>query len=156
MWRDGKFIIVDSRDESIREYAMDVHGVPLTASESEGDGLPPHHRLVSQTATKHAHVPDGMALDDRGNLWVAVGESGVVRCLDGMTGEAIREVKVGVNRPTSCNFGGKGLDVLYVTSRVEKAGPDQSASHGGVFAVTGLGVKGAAFDGKFRLSEVNS
>ena len=173
-WRDGKFLIVDSRDESVREYATDAHGVPDThvtgingsvGSDGANDGNDgnnsndsknpgaPHGlvRTIRQTATKHANVPDGMALDDQGNLWIAVGESGAIHCVDGATGAVIREVKVGVNRPTSCNFGGKGLEVLYVTSRVEKPGPEQSASHGGVFAVTGLGVKGANFDGKFCL-----
>ncbi len=138
VWRNGEFIIVDSRDESVRAYAADGNGVPDTLSS---------HRLVYQTETKHANVPDGMALDDGGNLWVAVGESGLVRCVDGSTGEVVREVAVGYSRPTSCNFGGRGMDVLFVTSRVDKAG-----GGGGLFAVAGLGVRGAGYDGKFCLS----
>lgn len=134
VWRNGEFIIVDSRDESVRAYGTDEHGVPDTSQ----------HRLIHQTKTNHANVPDGMALDDCGNLWVAVGESGLVRCVNGSTGEVVREVEVGYSRPTSCNFGGKGLDVLFVTSRVDKAGDG-----GGLFAVTGLGVRGAGYDGKF-------
>lgn len=104
---------------------------------------------ISQTHTAHAHVPDGMALDTEGNLWIAVGESRVVRCVHGATGEVLREVALPVKRPTSCNFGGKDLETLFVTSRVETG--DASPSHGGVFAVTGLGVAGAVFDGKLAL-----
>jgi sugar lactone lactonase YvrE len=137
VWKGGKFLIVDSRDESVREYETDEHGVPDTTSSN---------RLVRQTETQHAHVPDGMALDDDGNVWIAIGESGEVRCYDGQTGEEIRSVALPIKRPTSCNFGGKHLEVLYVTSRVEKPGVEQSPQHGGVFAVTGLGVRGAAHD----------
>ena len=95
VWRNGKFLIVDSRDESIRSYAADEHGVPDTETND----------VVSQTATGHANVPDGMALDADGNLWVAVAETGSVRCLDGERGNVLREVRLPVKRPTSCNFG---------------------------------------------------
>jgi len=95
VWRNGKFLIVDSRDESIRSYAANEHGVPDTDTND----------VVSQTATGHANVPDGMALDADGNLWVAVAETGSVRCLDGERGNVLREVRLPVKRPTSCNFG---------------------------------------------------
>ncbi len=137
VWRNGEFLIVDSRDESVRAYAADEHGLPDTSA----------HRLVCQTETKHANVPDGVALDDLGNLWVAVGESGLVRCVDGRTGEVLREVEVGYSRPTSCNFGGREMDVLFVTTRIQKEG----AVGGGLFAVTGLGVRGAGYDGKLKI-----
>ena len=46
---------------------------------------------------------------------------------------------------TSCIFGGKNLDELYVTSMSRKLTEEKKAecpSHGSVFKVTGLGVKG--------------
>jgi sugar lactone lactonase YvrE len=61
-----------------------------------------------------AGVPDGMTIDEEGGLWVARwGGWAVHRYLDGRLDRAIR---VPVAQPSSCTFGGPGLDELYVTS----------------------------------------
>ncbi|CAI5514840.1 unnamed protein product [Closterium sp. Naga37s-1] len=53
-------------------------------------------------------VPDGMAIDAGGQLWVVVGESGSVRQVDPETGKEVSRVALPVVRPTSCAFGGGG------------------------------------------------
>lgn len=64
-----------------------------------------------------AGAPDGMTIDAEGGLWVALwGGSAVHRYLDGRLERAIR---LPVSQPTSCTFGGDGLDELYVTSAWE-------------------------------------
>lgn len=134
--KDGSMcIIVDSCAESITAYKTDDHGVPTSK-----DG-----NVVRCSPTGHAHVPDGMTSDSQGNLWVALGESGSVVCYDATSGEEIQRISLPVRRPTSCNFGGPGLETLFVTSRVE-TGDDASPHHGGVFAIRIPGVSGLMAD----------
>jgi len=57
----------------------------------------------------------------------------------------MREIKLPVKRTTSCCFGGKHFDELYVTC--SRFGADEAELQtyplsGSVFKVTGLGVKG--------------
>lgn len=59
--------------------------------------------------------PDGMTTDAEGCLWVAFWDGW---CLRRFTpeGELVQELDLPVQRPTSCAFGGEGLDQLFVTS----------------------------------------
>jgi sugar lactone lactonase YvrE len=74
-------------------------------------------------------VPDGLAVDADGGVWVALWDGGSVLRYD-LSGHLSAVVTVPVRRPTSCAFGGTGLDVLYITTA---AGPG-SGSGGGLFA----------------------
>ena len=139
-WKDQTFYFVDSAEESISTYEIDEFGAPR----------PETANVISQNATGHKRVPDGMTLDSNGNIWVAYGESGSVAQLDGTTGKELQRVKLPVKRPTSCGFGGAGLEWLYVTTRVES--DDQASKHhGGLFRVQIEGVKGAAPDAMYTL-----
>jgi sugar lactone lactonase YvrE len=61
-----------------------------------------------------AGAPDGMTIDAEGGLWVALWGGGAIhRYLDRRLDRVIR---LPVSQPTSCTFGGEGLDELYVTS----------------------------------------
>ena len=59
--------------------------------------------------------PDGMTIDSRGNLWVALFGGGCLNCYNNK-GKKINTIFLPVSCPTSCVFGGKNLDELYVTS----------------------------------------
>ena len=82
--------------------------------------------------------PDGMCIDENDNLWIAFYGSGLVRCYDPRTGKKLEQIDVLAKQTTSCAFGGKDLDTLYITSsnRVEK-----SEWGGALFAVK-PGVRG--------------
>jgi sugar lactone lactonase YvrE len=89
--------------------------------------------------------PDGMTVDSEGCLWIAFWDGWCVRRYSPQ-GEWIESVKVPVQRPTSCAFGGANLDQLYVTSA--RAGLDEAAlkmqpNAGGLFMLT-PGVRGLA------------
>ena len=136
---DGRTcFFVDSGHETVTAYEADGRGVPARGADG---ALRP--RLLAATPSNHAHVPDGMAIDADGNLWVAPGESGSLVCYDGRDGRELRRVALPVRRPTSCAFGGAGLGELFVTTRVE-SGEGASAHHGGLFCVRVEGVRGAA------------
>ncbi|XP_033730833.1 regucalcin-like [Pecten maximus] len=73
--------------------------------------------------------PDGMTIDTD----------------DPVTGTKLREVNIPAPRTTSCCFGGKHMDELYVTTATLRALEDELNKYplcGSVFKVTELGVKG--------------
>lgn len=146
-WNEnGKnFFFVDSAAETITAYDCDEFGVPIVKSTGIGSG-----RIVYNSPTNHANVPDGMTIDSEENLWVAVGESGSVVCISSKTGKQLRRIELPVSRPTSCGFGGKNVSDLFITSRVEK-GDQASKHHGSLMVLQGFGVKGIAADFPFKL-----
>ena len=67
-----------------------------------------------------AGVLDGMCIDVNANLWVAIYGEGEVRCWAPSNGELLEKVEVpGAKLTTSCAFGGRDLDELYITSASE-------------------------------------
>ncbi|PSN53206.1 hypothetical protein C0J52_04508 [Blattella germanica] len=61
-------------------------------------------------------LPDGMAIDTEGKLWVACfGGSQVIR-VDPVSGELLTKIPIPSSQVTSVVFGGPQLDELYVTS----------------------------------------
>lgn len=89
-------------------------------------------------------LPDGMTIDTDGNLWVACVIAGKVACFDPDTGRMLRTIHFPVNGITSCCFGGKNMDELFVTSASREQFGEETGevTPGSVFKVTGLGVKG--------------
>ena len=79
------------------------------------------HRLADRDG-----VPDGATVDEAGCLWLAVFDGGRLLRLT-PDGRIDREVAMPVPRPTSCTFGGPGLDTLYVTTARTGLSPAQLA-----------------------------
>lgn len=59
--------------------------------------------------------PDGMTVDAEDCLWIAFWDGWCVRRYS-PAGECLAKITLPVQKPTSCAFGGPGLDRLYVTS----------------------------------------
>ena len=95
--------------------------------------------------------PDGMTVDSEGCLWIAFWGGWCIRRYS-PDGEWVETIKMPVQRPTSCAFGGRDLERLYVTSA--SIGLDEEAlqmqpNAGGLFMLE-PGVRGLAdvpFDG---------
>jgi sugar lactone lactonase YvrE len=87
--------------------------------------------------------PDGLAVDSEGGVWSARwGGWKVTRYDPG--GAVEREIRLPVECPTSCTFGGAGLDELYITSAWTGVDPAQLAAQpwaGDLFRVQ-VGIKG--------------
>lgn len=61
-------------------------------------------------------LPDGLTVDENGDIWLAVWGAGEVWRLDAETGETTAIVEVPAACPTSCAFGGPDLSTLYITT----------------------------------------
>jgi sugar lactone lactonase YvrE len=94
--------------------------------------------------TEHEGVPDGLAVDAEGGVWIALWDGWrVVRYAP--DGRLDREIHLPVPRPTSCCFGGAGLGTLYVTSarvRLSAAQLAEAPLSGSVFALDPGGARG--------------
>ncbi len=60
--------------------------------------------------------PDGMTIDEDGMLWVAMWNGNAVYRFDPNTGKTLQKIEVPAHNVTSCAFGGKDLETLYITS----------------------------------------
>jgi len=60
-------------------------------------------------------VPDGLTVDDEGGIWVALWNGGAVHRY-APDGSLLTSVRLPVQRPTSCAFGGPCRDTLFVTT----------------------------------------
>ncbi len=88
--------------------------------------------------------PDGMAIDTKGNLWIAHWGGSCVSCWDPKTGEMIAKVEVPALNVTSCAFGGENLETLYITTTslfMDESSQKKFPLRGGIFMVN-TGAKG--------------
>ena len=88
--------------------------------------------------------PDGLTVDEQGNLWIGLYGGWEVRCHD--PGGALRAtVPLPVAQATSCAFGGPDGDRLFITTgreRLDAAALERQPDAGRVFVATGLGARG--------------
>ncbi len=69
--------------------------------------------------------PDGMAVDREGMIWVAHWAGSKVSRWNPSTGKLLDQIALPAKNVSSCCFGGKNLDELYITTA--RAGMDQKA-----------------------------
>ena len=60
--------------------------------------------------------PDGMAIDSEDKLWVGLWNGNSVARFDPITGTLMSKIEVPVHNVTSCSFGGKNFETLYITT----------------------------------------
>lgn len=89
-------------------------------------------------------APDGMTIDAEGKLWVALWGGFAVGRFDPQTGELLQKISVPAPNVSSCSFGGKNLDVLYITTARAWVNPEKLIEYpfsGSLFSAK-PGVKG--------------
>jgi L-arabinonolactonase len=100
---DNRFMYyTDSSKRTIWEYDFDLE-----------KGVFSNERIFVQTPVDY--IPDGLTVDADGFIWSAKWDGWRVVCYS-PEGSIVREVKLPVQRPTSCMFGGPELTDLYITS----------------------------------------
>jgi len=82
--------------------------------------------------------PDGMTIDQEGMIWVAHWGGSRVTRWNPHSGKLLDEVHVPASNVTSCTFGGKDLDELYITTARQGLTEEELALNpqaGGLFKV---------------------
>ncbi|RHW38084.1 SMP-30/gluconolactonase/LRE family protein [Neobacillus notoginsengisoli] len=82
--------------------------------------------------------PDGMTIDEDGNLWIAHWGGGKVTNWDPITGELLQSIELPAVNVTSCTFGGDGLQDLYITTArngMSEAELEEYPRAGGLFKI---------------------
>ena len=90
-------------------------------------------------------APDGLTVDEEGDIWVGLYGGWAVRRYR-PDGSLRGSVAMPVAQATSCAFGGPDRRTLFVTTgreRLDEAALERQPDAGRVFAVTGLGARGA-------------
>ena len=90
-------------------------------------------------------VPDGLTVDAQGGIWVAMWGGGAVDRYS-PDGTLLASLRLPVERPTSCAFGGPGMATLFVTTARDGSDDERERQPdaGHVFSIVGLGVRGLA------------
>ncbi len=91
-------------------------------------------------------VPDGMTIDAEGKLWIAHFGGAQVSRWDPDSGEKIDSAQLPVSNVTSCAFGGKNLEDLYITTASVGLSEEEKKEQphaGGIYRYQ-AGVKGLA------------
>ncbi|WP_168214062.1 SMP-30/gluconolactonase/LRE family protein [Prauserella flavalba] len=86
---------------------------------------------VLRTVPGEIGLPDGLAVDAEGSIWLAIWGPGQVWRLDPRTGDVTATVDVPTPCTTSCTFGGTELSTLYITT----ANHEQPEGGGLLYAV---------------------
>jgi L-arabinonolactonase len=102
------------------------------------------NRRVFIDLTNEGFIVDGATVDAAGNYWLTIPFKGKVLAYDS-AGKRMETIELPFDLPTCCEFGGKDLDVFYVTSAIYRRDAKALAGQtkpGGLFAIHGLGTRG--------------
>lgn len=132
---DNKLLYhIDSAEKSIKSYWYNKHSGALM------------YRKTVVSIPDGMGLPDGMAIDEKGMLWVAhYGGAGVYHW-NPENGKLIDKIDLPVPNVTSCAFGGEQLDKLVITTASQGMSEEalkEFPLSGSIFMAT-AGVKGVA------------
>jgi sugar lactone lactonase YvrE len=129
--------IVWTRDGKTVYYIDTPRKEVLAFDYDDGDLENPRSVVSTQS---YDSSPDGMAIDEDGNLWIAFCHGACVTCFDPRTGLELRKIDLPCLETTACAFGGPNLSDMYVTTGIHKSEVEEYA--GRLLRIRGLGVKG--------------
>lgn len=131
---DGStFYLVETLARQILRFGFDPESSTITSAAS----------VLVDADTFPEGLPDGLAVDTRGHLWIASYQGSAVHEFS-PEGDRLSTVTVPTLQTTSCNFVGPGLDEMWVTSAASRIDPTTDAAAGSVFRIEGLGAVGLA------------
>ncbi len=129
---DKTFYLTDSPRQKI--YAYDFNSITGNIS----------NRRIFVDLTNESFYPDGLTIDSQGHLWSTMWDGWCVIRFNAKAEEILR-IKLPVQLPTSCTFGGEDLQTLYITTAsvgLSQTDMEKSFYSGDLFAlqtdVTGL------------------
>jgi len=133
---------IDTPTCEISKYDFD----PITGNIS--------NRQVAITIPQGMGYPDGMTIDNEGMLWIALWDGFCVVRYNPLTGELLQKINVPAPKVTSCAFGGKDLDQLYITTASVEMTEDELIEFplSGSLFIADAGVKGVP-SFKFKMKD---
>ncbi len=99
-------------------YYIDTYEQVVYAFDFNAKSEISNKRIIIKIPTSLG-VPDGMTIDSKGNLWIAMWGGFSVVCYNPNTGKIRKKIKVDAPHVTSCTFGGAHLDTLFITTARE-------------------------------------
>ncbi|AYN66026.1 SMP-30/gluconolactonase/LRE family protein [Euzebyella marina] len=118
------FYFSDTENYRIDRYDFDIDSGNLK------------NRKTAFNIPKELGGADGMCIDSEDMLWIAHWGGACIRQWNPRTGEIIQKIEVAAPHVTSCCFGGKNLDTLYITTARSGLSEEQLEKHpqsGGLF-----------------------
>lgn len=125
--------LIDSTSYVVRSYAF---------NKTTGDI---HDEGIAIRIPRAMGIPDGMAIDEKGMLWIALYGGFAVSRWDPRNGKLIRTIRLPVPNITNCCFAGERMDQLIVTTARENLSSKLLKKYpqsGDVFIIDGVGVRG--------------
>lgn len=132
---DGTVLISDSLHQSCSRYKLDKDRTKIVS------------KIDFIDTSSSLGTPDGGALDDNGNVWIALWGAGKVSCFS-PKGHLLSEIELPIPQPSSCCFGGPDNNLLFITSARQGLLVEQLEAYpdSGKTFVIKLKVKGAAIN----------
>jgi sugar lactone lactonase YvrE len=142
VWNEEKhkMYYIDTYEYEVWEFDFDTQSGRLS------------NKKVAISIPEEEGMPDGMAIDSEGMLWIAMWQGWKVARWSPETGRKLHEIMIPASLVTSCAFGGDDLQDLYVTTARTGLSDDDLCRQphaGGLFCVdTGIkGMKAYKFKG---------
>ena len=124
---DGKtFYYIDTPTREVNAFDYDLDSGAIANSR------------VAVRVPESLGWPDGMTSDMQGTLWIAMWGGAQITRWDLNTGQLLDQIPVPVIQPSSCTFGGKNMNELFITSArkdLDAAALKQYPLSGGVFSL---------------------
>jgi sugar lactone lactonase YvrE len=122
-------------------YYIDTPTHRVDVFDFDGDAGRFHNRRPFVEVPADQGLPDGMALDTEGGVWVALYGGGAVHRY-GPDGQLDSVVELPASRVTACAFAGEALDELFITTSREGLAAGEQPAAGALFrcrpGVTGV------------------
>ncbi|MBX2845130.1 MAG: SMP-30/gluconolactonase/LRE family protein [Saprospiraceae bacterium] len=131
-------------EELGKMYYIDTPTLNLREFDYSPDGSISNEKVL-KTFTASEGYPDGMTIDNNGNLWVGMWNGNKVLCINGQDGSVLDSISMPAHNVTACAFGGQDLDTLYITTASIDMSDEEKALYpkaGSLFKTTIPGVTG--------------
>lgn len=127
----NKMYFIDSCDLNVKEFEFD-----------SSTGTISNERVLVEIGKKGTSVPDGMTIDNKGFLYIAIWGGSKVLKINPSSGKTELEINLPCEQVTSAAFGGPNMDILFITTAATDRDGPQTQSAGKLFKITGLGAIG--------------
>lgn len=118
VWADDIFYYIDSPRRTVMAFDYDAAAGTIT-----------NERVaIDLEALGVKGYPDGMTLDNEGNLWVCRWAGFGVTCFEPKTAAILHELELPVANVTACAFGGPELQDLYITTASKGLSDEEKAA----------------------------